>query len=234
MSELGLPALGVARYRSSGAYLRVSASEISLTAVNRDLRRSALADEKAYAVSAEHDEREGGKSGIGFGRYLVAPVRRLVSASSVVVSELVPVLEAYPAGVPAETWESLTVDVPSARGVGLAQLFSSPSQGLSVLAARAYREVLAGDSQTDHCVQLVQGRRPVGGSPPGAFAPSVANYEHFALTASGLAVGIPQGAVASDVCGRVEATIAYSTLRPYLSALGRRLVAGVREPASLG
>jgi hypothetical protein len=236
VEEVALPPLGVPHYESSGTYLRVSSPSISLRVVNKVLQSSALADEKDYAALALRYERQLGKAlPVEFGRYLVMPQKGLVSASSVVVSALIPVEEAYPAGVVDELWQSQTVESASGRAVaGLQALFSNPKRALSVVADRVYREVVTGKSGTDLCVQQVEGHHVTRGPPPGAFAPTAADYRYFALTPSGVAIGIPQGAVASDACGRVEVTIPYLTLQPYFNSLGRLLVSGVRRPVTFG
>jgi hypothetical protein len=236
VSESPLPPLGVPHYQSSGTYLRVFSSEISVRAVNEALQGSALANERVFAMSARDEERRLGKTvPLEPGRYTVTPDRHLISASSVVVSALIPVLEAYPAGVPDEVWQSQTVEVPSGRPVvNLETLFSDPQRALSVVADATYGDVVSGKSVTDLCVQQVQGHRVAGGPAPGGFAPTAANYKYFALIATGVAIGIPQGAVASDACGRVEVTIPYSVLDGYFNSLGRLLASGSRQPSSMG
>lgn len=61
---------------------------------------------------------------------------------------------------------------------------------------------------------------------PEDYAPRAHNYRYFALTIRGLAVGFWQ----APACDRLQATVRYSHVRPYLSKLGERLVAGVRRP----
>jgi hypothetical protein len=236
VEEVALPPLGVPHYWSSGEYLRVSFPNISTRVINKVLRRSALADEKDYAALALREERSLGRTlPVELGRYAVTPEKGLVSASSVVVSALIPVEEAYPAGVVGEVWQSQAVETASGRAVvDLQQLFSYPKQALLVVADRVYSDVVTGKSPTDLCVQEAEGHQVTRGPPPGAFAPTAADYRYFALTPTGVAIGIPQGAVASDACGRVEVTIPYLTLHPYFNSLGRRLVSGVRPPVTFG
>ena len=236
VEEVALPPLGVPHYWSSGTYLRVSSPNISLRVVNRVFRSSALADEKDYAALALREERSLGRTlPVELGRYAVTPEKGLVSASSVVVSALIPGEEAYPAGVVDEVWQSQTVETASGRAVvDLQQLFSNPKRALSVVAEHVYLDVVTGKSGTDLCVQEAEGHEATGGPPPGAFAPTAADYRYFALTPAGVAIGIPQGAVASDACGRVEVTIPYLILHPYFNSLGRSLVAGVRPPVTFG
>jgi hypothetical protein len=61
---------------------------------------------------------------------------------------------------------------------------------------------------------------------PEVYVTSARNYREFALTPTGLAVGVNE----TGACGRMEATVPYRMVRPYLSTLGETLVAGVRRP----
>ena len=58
------------------------------------------------------------------------------------------------------------------------------------------------------------------------YRPTARNYRYFALTPNGLAVG----SWLEEACTRLQATVPYTRLRPYLTSLGRQLVAGVRRP----
>ena len=51
------------------------------------------------------------------------------------------------------------------------------------------------------------------------------NYRYFALTPHGLALAFSQ----EPACNRIEGIVPYRVLQPYLSNLGRQLVAGVRR-----
>ena len=117
VSESPLPPLGVPHYQSYPAPLCACFLPRSpVRAVNEALQGSALANERVFAMSARDEERRLGKTvPLEPGRYTVTPDRHLISASSVVVSALIPVLEAYPAGVPDEVWQSQTVEVPSGQ-----------------------------------------------------------------------------------------------------------------------
>jgi hypothetical protein len=50
----------------------------------------------------------------------------------------------------------------------------------------------------------------------------------YALTTRGLAIGFANGVVTGPACGRIKVLIPYQLALPYLSQLGKKLVAGVR------
>jgi hypothetical protein len=152
----------------------------------------------------------------------------LISASTIVVSALIPTLELFPGGNDGQGFLSLTVRVPSGSPVAIGDLFEQHSHGLRVLAEAFRKRVVA----TNSCVARDL-RSPVAGDLDSrGFAPTASNYRHFALTSRGVAVGFPLGQIAAPVCNSVEATVPYSVLRPYLSELGKELIAGVRAPRS--
>jgi hypothetical protein len=117
----------------------------------------------------------------------------------------------------------MTIQVPSAKRVTLSQLFAEPSRGLGVFGA-AWRAQLRRQGH-GRCVDFYSS----------VYETSATNYRWFALTPGGLAVGVREG----GACGNLEAAVPYRILRPYLSKLGARLVAGgppstVEREASLG
>jgi hypothetical protein len=57
------------------------------------------------------------------------------------------------------------------------------------------------------------------------YTPKVKNYRDFALTPGGLALGSSQ----VGACYRLVTTVPYHVLRPYLSQLGAKLIAGIRR-----
>jgi len=233
--EVALPPLNVRHFTSSGFYLQVSNPNVSLTKTNEALRASALGYERAYAAWAKSEEAGyDGSLPKEPGRYLVVLSPQLISANSVVVSELIPVVEDFPGAAANEVWQSITVQVGSGSPImSFSQLFNNPHRALDIIATRTYYGVLHGHSPSDLCAQNNQRGVPGPTVPIGGFSPRAANYRYFALTRAGIAIGIPQGAVASDDCGRLEANIPFSILRPYLNALGRSLTSGVQSPISL-
>jgi hypothetical protein len=207
------PPLPVRRYHTSGTYPQVR-DKVDLEAVNAALREAVLADQRAYTPYARKEKprvvyRETGV-------YRTAVDRKLVSASTVVVSALMPATrELFPGQHEGDGWLAVTVRVPSGVRVTMSDLFANPDQGLRVL-ARAWRARIR-RTGAHPCIRIY----------PKTYSPTVENYRAFALTPSGLAVGSPEVAA----CYRLLATVPYAVLRPHLSSLGARLVDGVRAAA---
>jgi hypothetical protein len=206
------PRLRVSGYETRGTYPQVRRAGLDLRAVNAALRAAVLADERAYAPYAR---RQRARVPTERGVYRTAVDRKLVSASSVVVSALLPLTrEAFPGQSGGDGWLPATVRVPSGARVTIDELFTSPGQGLRALAIAwkaAVRKTAAAP-----CLRIY----------PEAYTATVGHYSAFALTPRGLAVGSWEIAA----CYRLLATVPYSVLRPYLSRLGLVLVAGVRRP----
>jgi hypothetical protein len=131
-----------------------------------------------------------------------------------VVSALLPAQELYPCGNDGNGWVSVTVRVPSGEPVTLGQLFQDPSGGPNALAVGFFHAVAPDWRLT--CVVKDLPR----------YQPTLRNYRYFALTPRGLALGFWQ----EPACNRIEGIVPYRALRPYLSSLGKMLVAGVRTP----
>jgi hypothetical protein len=209
------PRLEVPRYDTSGTYPQVRNGTLDLGAVNRSLRAAVLADQRAYAPHARREKAQAPPSGLATryrGVYRTGVARRLVSASTVVVSALIPLTaELFPGESGGDGWLGVTVRVPSGERVAISGLFSRPAEALRVL-----RNHLRGPAIAT-CIRLH----------PSDFRPTLANYRQFALTPRGLAIGFRE----DDACYRLVATVRYEILRPYLSRLGAKLVAGVRPPA---
>jgi hypothetical protein len=205
------PRFRVPRYDTSGTYPQVRGSDLDLRKVNAALREAVLADQREYAPRARKAARLGNPYR---GVYQTSVDRRLLAASTVVVSALMPATELYPGGSLGKGWLAVTVRVPSGALVRITDLFVDPSRGVRVVAnawkARMRRTPLW------PCVAKDLSR----------YRPPARNYRYFALTPDGLAVGFWQ----EEACNRLQATVRYSILRPYLSPLGTRLIAGVRRP----
>jgi hypothetical protein len=222
------PRLQLPNYKTKGSYPHVARSNVRVQAVNRALDNAVLNAERKYARAARPalrrvpDSIQRTQHGV-FQTFLTA---ELISASTVVVSTLMPVLELLPGGNDGATWLSSTVQVPSGVTVEIDDLFTKGAGGLVAL-ARAVRVQV---SANNRCVRRALVDPIASEDFEKGFHPRVRNYEQFALVPRGLAVGFPNGQVAYPACGRVEATVPYSTLRPYLNDLGARLVAGVRRP----
>jgi hypothetical protein len=222
--------LRLPNYRTSGTYPQVSGGQVDLKAVNAALRGAVLSAQRRYAAFVRREYMSSMpqlfRRGYRYsGTYTTSPRLRLISASTVVVSALIPVREVLPGGTGGDTWLSVTVQVPSGAPVGLRGLFSQPDRGLRALASAVRRTVLA----TNSCVRA-SNRGPGRVINARGFAPTPTNYRYFALTAQGFAVGFPIDQVGASSCGSVHATVPYRVVRPFLSNLGQRLVSGVRRP----
>jgi hypothetical protein len=203
------PCFQVSGYATSGAYPNVRGKSTAAARTNIALRRAVVTDQRRYARAARRHSGLGGA-----GTYETAIDQHLTSASTVVVSTLMPALKLYPGGNKRQTWISATVDVRSGRAVSLRQLLANPPLALPVL---------AGDwkAQLRHTMLW-----PLVAEDTDSYTPSFAHYRYFALTPSGLAFGFREEPAGS----RFAAVIPYRLVHPYLSRLGKRLVAGVRRP----
>jgi len=226
--RVATPPLPVPHYRTTGTYPQVSGGKVSLKAVNATLRQAVLDEERRYARFARKEVSSTPKRLLRKypGIFMTSPRSRLISASSVVVSALIPTLELYPLGNDGAVWISVTVRVPSGTRVAVGELFADPARGLRELARLVRTKVLS----TNSCVRQ-SFQDPIGFEEwERGFAPTASNYRHFALTTRGLVIGFPIAQVASPRCGRVEATVSYEALGSFQSKLGQRLIAGVRRP----
>lgn len=203
------PCMPIRGYVTSGVFPNVRGGSRQATRANIALRRAVLSDQRRYARAAR---REGFPTATGAYETAIDP--SLVSASSVVVSALIPSFALRSGGGDRQTWISATVEVRSGKAVSLRQLLASPSLALPLL-VRDWKAQLRGSASW----QYVTGD-------PARYTPTFLHYRHFALTPAGLAFGVAQES--ADV--RFAAVIPYRLVRPYLSPLGRRLVAGVRRP----
>jgi hypothetical protein len=212
--EAPTPRFRVPRYDTSGTYPQVLRSGLDLGKVNAALRSAVLADQRAFAPYARRGAI--GTAKVYRGVYRTSIDRRLLSASTVVVSALMPAVEQYPGGSLGKTWVAATIDVRSAKRVRITDLVADPPRALKALAAAWNTRFRRAHPGAWACV--TKDRR--------AHRPLARNYQYFALTPRGLAVGFWQ----EEACDRLLATVPYSTLRPYLSHLGSALVSGVRRP----
>lgn len=201
------PCLPVQGYVTSGAYPNVRGTSWRVARTNIALRRAVVTDQRRYARSAALHTVPN-RPGI----YETAIDPDLTSASTVVVSALMPALELHPGGHDGQTWVSTTIEVRSGNAVSLRELLANPSLALPPL-VRDWKARLPGSTW-----------RTVA-KDPARYTPTLAHYRLFALTPTGLAFGFPQEPAGS----RFAAVVPYRLVRPYLSSLGRRLVAGVRR-----
>jgi hypothetical protein len=225
VTEAPTPEFAVPNYRTRGTYPQVAGGRTSLAAVNAALTDAVRSEQHAYArLVRENQQYFPPQGGPGLFATNFRARSSVISASSVVVSTLIPLTELFPSGNDGEGWLSATVRVPSGERVSIGDLFSDRARGLRALAAEVRTRLLAGNS----CI-----RRSVDDLPMWAdgFAATTTNYRYFALTAVGLVVGFPVAQVGFPPCNRVRATVPYATLRAVLSPLAKRLVAGVRRPS---
>lgn len=211
--EIRTPTLQVPRYDTSGTYPQVTGGSLDLQSVNAALRAAVVSDQSRYARYARREKPRTAPSERGVYRTTVD--RRYLSASTVVVSALLPLTrELFPGQHEGDGWLAMTVGVPSGGRVAISDLFANPGRGLRVLAEAWKAEIRHTGGRS--CLRIY----------PGQYRATSANYRNFALTPGGLAVGSWEIAA----CYRLVATVPYRLLLPYLSKLGSRLVAGVRAP----
>lgn len=206
------PRLQVPRYDTTGTFPQVLGAGIDLSAVNAGLRDGVLADQRAYAPFARQSARTAGKDCRGIYRTWID--RSLLSASTTVVSAILPAQELSPCGTEGNTWVSITVRVPSGVRVSLPELFSDLPRALPAIAKAWKARVRRVEPEMWPCVKNY----------PSIYLPRARNYRYFALTTRGLSLGFWDVAA----CNRLQAVVPYRVLRPYLSTLGATLIAGVR------
>jgi hypothetical protein len=146
---------------------------------------------------------------------------RLVSATDVAVSALIPTVELAQFGNDGETWISVTVLVKSGRTVSFGRLIRSEPKTAAATSALVRREAI----RQSLCVRNALGAPTVGR----AYARGFANIRtvDYALTTRGLAIGFANGRVTGSACGRIEVLVPYRLAEPYLSKLGAQLVGHV-------
>jgi hypothetical protein len=217
--------LDVPHYRTHGTFPQVASRKPRLKRVNAALLAVLRHDQRSYGRwarrrvrSIDRDIRRYHGRWRYTGVYTTAPRGDLSSASTVVVSVLVPVRALLPGGNDGDGWLSATIPVRTGKRIAVTGLFSDPREGLRALAADVQPRL----KRENKCVR--------DHSFPGTFRPTPHHYRNFALTPNGLAVAFNLAQVASPPCGRVETVVPYDVVRPYLSGLGQELVAGVRLP----
>jgi hypothetical protein len=190
------PRFPVAGFHTYGTFPQLR-GRISLARVNATLRK-AIADDQTVLV---RQVRRRVVRKPARGDYETELDRTLVSASSQVVSMLVPrTRELLPLRGLTDGWLAITLRVPSGKPVAAAELFDHPAAAIRFLRART-RDKRSGCE--------------FGATP------------ELALLPSGLAVGVPS----SGSCYRFDVVVPYREVRPYLSQLGVRLAAGTRWPS---
>jgi hypothetical protein len=224
------PPVGLPNYHTSGFYPQVSDGRSRLEAVNAELRNAVLRRERSYAAHVRREYADWPalfRPSFGdHGTFKTSLRADLISASTVVVSALMPVREVIPGGNGGANWVSVTVQVPSGVPVRIGALFKRPTPALRAIAKAARRNVLA----NNRCIRKTFWDPIVHALHAQGFMPKPSNYRYFALTPRGLAIGFQIEQVGGPQCGRAVGFVPYAVVRPYLSELGRKLVAGVRAP----
>jgi len=208
-----------AHQRVAGSYIQVAGRGLRLPAVNAALRAAAISDERQDCRAFE---RRALPAHVFF-TYQASLNRRFISASSVVISALIPVSAPPPAGNEGAYWYGVTVDVSNGRFVHISDLFKSVRPALNALALAARRELTAGNP-------CVRGSLAISPDYAYGFAPTVMNYQDFALLPTGIAIGFSNDQVTAPACGRVEVTVPYRVIRPFTGTLGIKLMRGARWP----
>lgn len=207
------PRLRVPRYDTSGTYPQVTGGSMDLHAVNAALRGAVLADQRVFAPYARSEKPKVAYPDHGV--YRTGADRKYVSASTVVVSALIPLTrEVFPGQPGGDGWLGITVRVPSGTRVTITDLFADPGQGLRALATAWKARIRRTPGRP--CLRIYSSD----------YRPTAEHYRAFALTPAGIAVGSREVAA----CYRLVATVPYPVLQPFLSKLGSTLVAGVRRP----
>ncbi len=210
------------RLRVSGTYIRVSGRGARIAAVNAALGRALLSDQRLVVELGQQKVRPG----LLPTYHLFSRTARLVSASTVVVSALIPLAAPPPLGTDGSGWFSVTVRVQNGQRVGLRAILRPLRPALRAISQEAKRKL----PRTDFCVRRSLAYPPDHKFLLLGFAPTVSNYREFALVPAGLAIGFWNDQVAAPACGRSAVVIPYAVVRPYLTRLGAELVAGVRAP----
>ncbi len=215
--EAPTPLFDVPNYATKGTFAQVGGAD-GLDRVNAALRRVVISDQAAYEQSARDAGNEAARNAGNElrGSYETSVDPGLVSASSTVVSVLMPSIHRFPGGNHGAVVVSGTVQVPSGRRVGLAELFAEPVRALSVLEREFEESFRRQEPSRAVCLTGWPWLRP-----------TARNYRHFALLEAGMALGFSRGN-----CQWLIATIPYDRLRPYFSPLAEQLVDGVLAPAA--
>lgn len=208
-----------------GDYIQLTGAP-DLAAVNTGLRGLITGSEQNLMTAiGEHDSSP--PPGVGPGDFGSQPYQgqAQVSASSDVASALIPVTSVLPGGNDGEIWASGTYLVPSGAPVSLQSLFATPSQGMAEMAR------LARTAFTARYPCVAQDASAFGGGDPYEpdWAPTAANYRYWSMTPAGLSIGFVNGVVADEACGRMEVTLTWSQLHPWLSASALQLIAALRS-----
>jgi hypothetical protein len=214
VSSARTPAVPLSRTITRGAYPQVTGPGPDVTSANAALRAAVIADQRQFVKRLKNERHGLPRRDIAIYETRVAD--RYLSASSVVVSALLPVTrEAFAGQHGGDGWLGITVRVASGTRVELSDLFVEPSAGVHALASAWKARIRATSRDGATCLRLYPDSQP-----------TLDNYREFALTPRGIAVGINE----DEACYRLVATVPYAAIASHLSPLGRTLVVGVRAP----
>ncbi len=236
----GLPAVPVVNVDTLGNSITYGDSFTYNDSVNAALLDAIWADEQSFGDEYSQSVKMGFNPspiyGVGVpvpvpAEYGVYPILRLISASNKVVSALLPVFDFFPRGAYDESWISVTVEVPSGTVVSLPQLFINPDKGLAEVEALVKKEIFTGSSFDDKWIRSRFSIRDYVSQLNQALS-QTQNYQHWALTAGGLAIGFDPEATPDDPSKRLDFTISYAKLSQYLNEFGNLIVSEIRMPVS--
>lgn len=218
-----LPRVPNHQVHTSGSFPELAPSSASSPKVNPILELAVRTDEHRFAalIRSEKIDRRTAP-----GVYRMTTVRRLVSASSVVFSALVPTRRIVPGLNGGDSWFAMTVLTQSGRPLALDDLFTNVRQGLRVLSATVRERLIT----TNRCVRNSLSDAIAGPEFRRALSATLQHYRYFALLSTGLAVGFPVGQVAYPACGSVDVVIPYRSIVAVSSRFGRSVMAGTRAP----
>jgi hypothetical protein len=223
VKEAKVPKFLARDYVTRGTYPQVADGATRLAAVNAALTAAVRSEQRRYGRVVRR-RRKYFTPRAGAGLFQTNLDQGVTSASSIVVSTLIPMTERFPGGTGGQVWLSATVRVPSGKRVSITDLFIDPARGLRALAAEVRTRLLARNS----CIrQFIVGdqRDP---SYTRGFAPTKGHYQYFALAPRGLVIGFVSAQVSNPTCNRATTTVPYAALRTEFSALAKQLIAGTR------
>jgi len=224
------PRFKVPHYTTQGTYPRVAGEGLDLRVVNLALRATIVDDQRTYARLAGRAVRGIPLHQNGpYGLYQTGIGHWFISASSAVVSGLLPDLELFPGGNDGAGWIPFTIRVPSGKPVTQLQLIAHGRRGVRAFTSAVLRFGKYYDGQNT-CSGAAY-RRAAGRDPTfrALYARDQLGESVIALVPGGVIVGTPNSVI-PPACGRIELVVPYRFIRPYLSPLARTLVAGIRPP----
>lgn len=215
-SFVGVPAFAVGGYATRGRLIQVRHSSLDLRRTNRALRQAIVDDQRAFEPYARRAAKVASKGHRGLYSVNVEP--SFVSASSRVVSALLPSIHRPVGNQHGKDWIGVTVLVPSGRRLFIADVVETDRVTLRALAR------LIGSTQRRSDPEFWSFCGPE--KYPSTYRPTVNGLSDVAFVPSGLAFGFAQ----PPACDRPVVVVPYRAAEPMLTALGRRLMRDVRAP----